>query len=122
LPAGRAVDRDRIAAFARELIDGCLAHQRPDGLFHDVIDKPETFVETNLAQMLAFAMYEGLHAGWLPASYRERADRLRTAARGKMDADGFVRGACSAPNFDRPGISTEAQAFAIMMEAAGARA
>jgi len=122
LPASRTADRDRIAAFARELTDGCLAHWRPDGLFHDVIDKPGTFVETNLAQMLAFAIYEGLRAGWLPVSYRERADRLRAAARGKMDAEGFVRGACGAPNFDRPGISTEAQAFAIMMEAAGARA
>jgi rhamnogalacturonyl hydrolase YesR len=122
LPAERAADRDRIAAFARELLDGCLAHQRPDGLFHNVIDQPESFVETNLAQMLAYALYEGVRGGWLPLEYRAKADRLRTAARAKMDAEGFVQGVCGAPEFDRPGISTEAQAFAILMEAAGARA
>jgi rhamnogalacturonyl hydrolase YesR len=119
LPAIRQSDRDHLAAFAREVIDGCLAHQRPEGLFHNVVDAPGTFVETNLAQMLAFAIYQGMADQWLPASYRPRADQMRTAARGKMDAHGFVQGACGAPDFDRPGISTEAQAFCILMESAG---
>lgn len=122
LPKDQSKDRDRLGEFARQIIDGCLAHQRPDGLFHNVVDQPSTFVETNLAQMLAFAIYEGVKAAWLPASYRTHADRMRTAARAKMDASGFVQGACGAPDFDRPGTSTEAQAFCIMMEAAGHRA
>jgi rhamnogalacturonyl hydrolase YesR len=119
LPSERSQDHARLAAFAREIIDGCLQHQRLDGLFHDVVDQPATFVETNLAQMLAFAIYEGIYAGWLAASYRQHADQMRAAARLKMDADGFVHGACGAPNFNRPGVSTEAQAFCILMEAAG---
>jgi len=122
LPAERRADRDRLAKFAREIVDGCVAYQREDGLFHDVVDKPETFVETNLAQMLAFAVYSGVAEGWLPVSYRAHADQMRAGARAKMDAYGFVQGACSAPMFDRPGISTEAQAFCVMMEAAGDRA
>jgi rhamnogalacturonyl hydrolase YesR len=113
--------RARLTAFACEIIDGCLAYQRPDGLFHDVVDRPETFVETNLAQMLAYAIYDGIAAGWLDASYRRHADRMRDAARLKMDADGYVQGACGAPNFNRPGVSTEAQAFCILMEAAGSK-
>ena len=121
LPPARSKDRERLALFAREIVDGCLRHQRADGLFHDAIDQPATFVETNLAQMLAYAVYEGVRGGWLPAGYRAQADRLRAAARNKMDAYGFVQGACSAPNFDRPGTSTEAQAFCILMEAAGNR-
>jgi hypothetical protein len=44
---------------------------------------------------------------------------MRTAARAKMDAYGYVQGVCSAPNFDRAGTSTEGQAFCILMEAAG---
>jgi rhamnogalacturonyl hydrolase YesR len=122
MPRERQKDREHLAAFAKEILDGCLAHQREDGLFHDVVDKPETFVETNLGQMLAFAAYEGVTAGWLPSSYRAHADRMRAAARLKMDDFGYVQGACGSPNFDRSGISTEAQAFCILMEAAGARA
>jgi rhamnogalacturonyl hydrolase YesR len=121
LPSERSQERAHLAAFAREIVDGCLQHQRPDGLFHDVVDQPATFVETNLAQMLAFTIYEGIAAGWLSLSYRQHADRMRAAARLKMDADGYVRGACGAPNFNRPGISTEAQAFCILMEAAGSK-
>jgi rhamnogalacturonyl hydrolase YesR len=121
LPSQRRQDRERLASFATELIDGCLRHKRTDGLFHDVIDQPLTFVETNLAQMLAFAMYSGVAAGWLPASYRAHADTMREAARQKMDADGFVQGVCGAPNFDSPGTSTEGQAFCILMEAAAAK-
>lgn len=112
-------DRERLVAFARDVIDGCLGHQRADGLFHDVVDKPETFVETNLAQMLAFAIFTGVTGGWLPKGYARHAVAMRTAARLKMDEHGFVQGACGAPNFDRPGISTEAQAFCVMMESAG---
>ena len=119
LPVERHRDRERLVEFAGAVVDGCLAHQRADGLFHDVVDKPETFVETNLAQMLAFAIYTGIKNGWLPKSYLIHADRMRAAARLKMDEHGFVQGASSAPNFDRPGISTEAQAFCVMMEAAG---
>lgn len=119
LPADRKNDRNYLVVFAREVIDGCLAHQRLDGLFHNVVDQPDTFVESNLAQMLAFAIYQGITDQWLPATYRTHASRMRAAARAKMDAYGFVQGACSAPNFDRPGISTEAQSFCILMESAG---
>ncbi len=119
LPADRHKDRAHLAEFAREVIDGCLAHQLADGLFYNVVDRPDTFVETNLAQMLAFAVYQGMTDGWLPASYCKSADKMRFAARAKMDGYGFVQGACGAPDFERPGISTEAQAFCILMEAAG---
>jgi rhamnogalacturonyl hydrolase YesR len=121
LPRDRRQHREHLAAFATEIIDGCLKHQRSDGLFHNVVDQPSSFVETNLAQMLSYAIYEGIAEGWLPATYRESANTMRAAARAKLDSFGFVQGVCSAPYFDRPGVSTEGQAFCIMMEAAGAR-
>jgi unsaturated rhamnogalacturonyl hydrolase len=119
LPTSRGSDREHLAEFARDVIDGCLKFQRPDGLFYNVVDRSDTFVETNLAQMLAFAVYQGMSDGWLPAEYRVHADRMRAGARAKMDKYGFVQGACGAPEFERPGISTEAQAFCVLMESAG---
>jgi rhamnogalacturonyl hydrolase YesR len=120
LPKARQADRERVAAFLRELLDGCLAHQRPDGLFHDMLDQPESFVETNLGQMLAFSIYTGVRGGWLPASYRPAADRMRAAARAKVDQFGFVQGVCGAPTFDHAGVAAEGQAFFLMMEVAQA--
>ena len=118
LPKDRQADKAKLVGYLKELIDGCLAHQLPSGLFNDVVDDPNTFEETNLAQMLAYSIYESVHGGWLPPSYLSAADRMRAAARAKVDRYGFVQGVCGAPDFNKPGISAEGQAFFLMMEAA----
>jgi len=117
LPEDRHADKARLAGYLKDLIDGCLAHQRPSGLFNDMVDDPNTFEETDLAQMLAYSIYESVRGGWLPSDYLPSADRMRAAARSKVDNDGFVQGVCGAPDFRRPGISAEGQAFFLMMEA-----
>jgi rhamnogalacturonyl hydrolase YesR len=118
LPEARAGDKQSLADHVRAVIDGCLIHQRQDGLFHDVVDQPETFVETNLSQMLAYSIYRGIFAGWLPPAYREYADKMREAVYQKVDDSGYVQGVCGAPNFDRAGTAPEGQAFFLLMEAA----
>lgn len=118
LPQHREDLRKKMTVYGKEVIDGCLAYQRPDGLFHDIIDDSTSFVETNLAQMLAFSIYTGIKAGWLDLTYKEKADSMRLAARAKTDEYGIVQGACGSPNFDRSGTSTEAQSFFLMMESA----
>lgn len=121
LPADRKDNRQRLAVFVKDIVDGCLAYQRPDGLFHDIVDRPNTFVEANLAQMLAFAIYTGILGGWLPSVYRDAVDRMRQGARDKMDSFGYVQSVCGAPNFESPGTSTEAQVFAMMMAVASSK-
>jgi len=118
LAAEKSAERARVARYLVELVDGCLAHQRADGLFHDVLDDPTTFVETNAGQMLAYTIYRGILGGWLDEGYRVRADRMRRAAWQKVDAHGLVQGVCGSPGFDHPGTATEGQAFFLLMEAA----
>jgi rhamnogalacturonyl hydrolase YesR len=122
LPADRVAEREQLAVMLKELLDGCLAHQRPDGLFYNDVDNPSSFVETNLGAMLAYAIYESVRGGWLPESYLVRADQMRAAVRAKVDQFGFVQGVAGAPRFDRPGISAEGQAFFILMEASARKA
>lgn len=118
LPASMSEVRDEFILRANQLLDGCIRHIRSDGLFHDVIDEPSTFVETNLSQMLAFSIYKGAKAGWIDESYVRVAHRMRAGALEKVDAYGRVQDACGSPTFDKPGTSTEAQAFFVMMETA----
>jgi unsaturated rhamnogalacturonyl hydrolase len=118
LPKGMADEKKRLIKYVEEVIEGCLAYQRKDGLFHDVVNNPRTFVETNLAQMLAYSIYRGIQGGWLDAGHRKHADRMRRAAHKKVDAYGLVQDACGAPIFDSPGTATEGQAFFLLMEAA----
>jgi unsaturated rhamnogalacturonyl hydrolase len=118
LPDSRKDLKDKMTGFGKEVIDGCMKYMRPDGLYHDIIDDPGTFVETNLAQMLSFSIYTGIKAGWLDNSYRQKADFMRQAARSKADDYGIIQGACGSPSFDKSGTSTEAQSFFLMMESA----
>jgi rhamnogalacturonyl hydrolase YesR len=118
LPAGMTAEREELAERAREILAGCLAHQRPDGLFHDVVDDPTTFVEVNLAQMLSWTIYRGVAAGWLAPSLLPRAEAMRAAAVARVDGEGLVQGVCGSPCFDRPGTAAEGQAFFLMMESA----
>jgi unsaturated rhamnogalacturonyl hydrolase len=106
---------------AAEVLDACLALARPDGLFHDVLDDPASFRETNAAQMFAYAAFTGVADGWLPPPYAHRARELLAAAGREIGDDGLVRGACGSPSFDRPGTSAEAQAFHLMAAAAEGR-
>lgn len=121
LPGEKQEARDRLAAMLKSLLDGCLALQRPDGMFHNIVDRPDTFVEVNLAQMLAFSIYTSVQGGWLPREYLKAADRMRQAARGKVDRYGFVQDVCGAPSFNAPGIAPEGQAAFLMMEAAAGK-
>lgn len=118
LPLAWDDEKQMLGLHAREIIDGCLAYQRPDGLFHDVVDQVDTFVETNLSQMLAYSIYRGIGGGWLPVVYKEQADKMRTAVHMKVDDAGYVQGVCGAPMFDRAGTAAEGQAFFLLMEAA----
>jgi unsaturated rhamnogalacturonyl hydrolase len=106
--------RAEVAAHAREVLDACLALRRPDGLFHDVLDDPATFRETNAAQMFSYAASVGAADGWLPDSYAAVGRDLLAAASGEVDEYGLVRGACGSPTFDHPGTSAEAQAFSLL--------
>lgn len=118
LPDDFSADRQRLQEMIRRLLKALRPHMRPDGLFHNVVDDPSTFVETNLSQMAAYTVYRGCIQGWLDASMASWADTMRLAAQGKVDSFGLVQGVCGAPDFDHPGTAPEGQAFYLLMEQA----
>jgi unsaturated rhamnogalacturonyl hydrolase len=118
LPDNMQVEKQKLIQYHIELLDGCLAHMREDGLFYDFVNEPNSFIELNLAQMLAYSIFRGIKGGWLNGSYLQKAELMRHAAYSKIDKYGYVQGVCGAPYFNSPGRSTEGQAFFLLMEAA----
>ena len=116
---GAVPHRAELAARAREVIEACLAHRRDDGLFHDTLDDPGTFVDAAPAQMLGYAVLTAVADGWLEPSWAETGRDLRLAA--GVAQDGLVRPVGGSPHFDRPGRSAEAQAFYLLAAAADRR-
>jgi len=118
LPESRMEDKKRLIDYVKELVDGCLKYLCEDGLFHNVINKPETFKEVNLSQMLSYTIFRGVAAGYLEAGYIVQAEKMRKAANEQVDYLGYVQNVCGVPNFDRPYVAPEGQAFFLLMETA----
>jgi len=121
LPDGYEAEKKKLEERIRLLLSSALRFQRPDGLFHDVLDDPAAFPEINCGQMFAYTIFRGVHEGWLDSSLLEAANRIRAAAHASVDAYGLVRNVCGMPHFDRPFVAPEGQAFFILMEAAYAK-
>lgn len=115
-----SAEKKLLIGYTKDVIDGCLKYMRPDGLFHDVVNKPETFIETNLGQMLAYSIYRGVAEGYIDPSYLSKAEIMRKAANDKVDKLGYVHGVCGVPTFDKPYFAPEGQAFYLLMETAAA--
>jgi rhamnogalacturonyl hydrolase YesR len=111
-------DRQYLITYLKDILDGCLAYQRTDGLFHDILDNPSSFIDTNVSQMIAYTIYRGVGRGYLSPDYLIKADKARTSVYAKVDPLGFVRDVCGMPDFLHAGVAPEGQAFFILMEAA----
>jgi rhamnogalacturonyl hydrolase YesR len=120
LPVSMVEEKKKLIGYVKDLLDGCLKYIREDGLFHDVVNRPDTFPEVNLSQMLAYSIYRGVAAGYLDPSYLKQAETMRKAANDRVDKLGYVHEVCGVPRFDRPYFAPEGQAFFLLMETAAA--
>ncbi len=118
LPDTMMEEKKKLVGYTKDLIDGCIKYMNADGTFHDVVNKPETFIEVNLSQMLAYSIFRGVAAGFLDSGYIEKAELMRKAANDRVDELGYIHDVCGCPNFDRSYFSPEAQAFYLLMETA----
>ncbi len=118
LPSDMTDEKVKLKEYLKEVIDGCLSYQCENGLFHDIVDDPETFIDSNLAQMLSYSIYRGVAYNWLDKEYIEKADKMRVAAYERVDDSGLIQGSCGVPDFNAPATAPEVQAFYILMEAA----
>jgi rhamnogalacturonyl hydrolase YesR len=118
LPDNMKEERERLNGYLNKLVAGVMKYQRPDGLFHDILDDPTTFVESCSSAMMAYTIYRGVDWGYLDKSYIPLADKIRKTLNEKIDKEGFLQGAASAPQFTESGVSPEGQAFFILMETA----
>lgn len=120
LPESMSAEKKQLMNYTRDVIDGCLKYLRPDGLFHNVVNRPDTFPEVNLSQMMCYSIFRGVAAGYLDSSYLKSAEIMRKAANDRVDKLGYVHDVCGVPNFDRPYFAPEGQAFYLLMETAAA--
>jgi len=118
LPGGMESERNMLRGRTLGLIEAAIPYMREDGLFHDILDDPDSYVDCCSSMMFAYAIFKGIADGWLDKKYMAAAEKARNAADSCVDRYGFITPVSGAYEFNRPGLSSEAQSFYILMEAA----
>jgi rhamnogalacturonyl hydrolase YesR len=75
-------------------VENLVALQHQDGLWHQVLDHPETYLETSGSAMYVLAIARGIREGWLPESFRENAERGWKGISERISEDGIISGIC----------------------------
>ncbi len=87
--------REEVLASYRAHMAAMAGLQDPTGLWHQVVDRPESYREFTVTAMAAFAVMRGLRKGWLQ---RERfepvADRAWDALKLRIGSDGTLVDVC----------------------------
>ncbi len=119
----------RILAGYRQMMAALLRYQGADGLWRQLIDKPESWPETSGSGMFTFAFVTGVKHGWLEeATYGPAARKAWLALVGHLDADANLREVCVGTNkgeseqfyLDRPRVVGDLHGQAPMLWTASA--
>ena len=91
--------RAHILAGYRKMMAALLKTQDQDGLWHQLIDKSDSWPETSGSAMFAFAFVTGVKHGWLDEkTYGPAARRAWLALVKELDANGNLREVCVGTN------------------------
>jgi rhamnogalacturonyl hydrolase YesR len=86
--------RDTVLTLFRQHVRGIAALQDTTGLWHQLVDQPDSYLETSSSAMFCYAMAKGIQRGWLSAEYRRHALRAWGGASTRIRPDGLVEGIC----------------------------
>ena len=103
----------RLMTGFQKMMAGLKASQGADGLWHQLLDEPQSWAETSGSAMFTYAMIVGVKHGWLDTAYGDAARRGWLALCGKLDARANLLEICAGTNqskdkqfyLDRPRIA-----------------
>ncbi len=76
------------------LLRSIVRYQAEDGMWHQVIDCPETYEESSATCAFVFALARAVRRGWLPPEYLEYVSRGWAAIESRISSDGRLSGIC----------------------------
>jgi rhamnogalacturonyl hydrolase YesR len=79
----------------REFAEGILRYQDGDGLWHQVLNRPDSYSETSCTAMFLLGLCRGIKNRWIDESYLEIAQKAYNGLiEHKIAADGTVYDVC----------------------------
>lgn len=88
--------RYNVLSAYRSHMSALAAHQDPNGMWHQVIDRPESYRELTSTCMITFAMIRGIRNNWLnPEGFRPVVERAWNAIKTRVPANGRLVDVCT---------------------------
>ncbi|MGE7774003.1 glycoside hydrolase family 88/105 protein [Chitinophaga sp. NPDC101104] len=92
-------NRPRILKAYQTMMASLLKYQADDGMWHQLIDDPQSWEETSCTGMFAFAMISGVKNGWLDAkTYGPAARKAWLSLITYLDENSDIRNVCEGTN------------------------
>lgn len=89
------LQRAYLLELLRAQIKALAALQSPEGLWHQLLDKNDTYLETSASAIYCYAFAKAINRGWVDARAYGPATLLAwNAVAAKVDAEGMVQGTC----------------------------
>ncbi len=87
-------DRAKVLDLYQRAIQGVAAVQGSTGLWRQLLDKTDSYLETSASAMFTFAVARGVNRGWLSPVYAPVAQAGWQAVAGRVHDDGQIEGIC----------------------------
>jgi rhamnogalacturonyl hydrolase YesR len=87
-------DRPKVLDIYRRAVQGVAAVQSGNGLWHQLLDKSDSYLETSASAMFTFAIARGVNRGWISPVYAPVAQAGWQAVATKVMEDGRIDGIC----------------------------
>ncbi len=87
-------ERARVLDQYRRAVQGVGAVQGGTGLWHQLLDRPDSYLETSASAMFVFAIARGVNRGWLSPAWAPPAQAGWKAIARRVRDDGRIEGIC----------------------------
>jgi unsaturated rhamnogalacturonyl hydrolase len=94
LPKNHPMRKKLLVLFQRH-IKGVINYQDKSGLWHQLLDKSDSYLETSSSAMFTYAIARGINRGYLAGSYASVANQGWKGILTKIRPDGKVEGVCT---------------------------
>ncbi|MFH1748551.1 MAG: glycoside hydrolase family 88 protein [Planctomycetota bacterium] len=93
--------RSELLTLYQDFMQDVVAHQGVGGMWHQLLDRPDSYEETSCTAMFVYALGRGVQRGWLGPAYADAAEQGFVSLTRKIALDGTIDNIC-------PGTGTQA--------------
>jgi unsaturated rhamnogalacturonyl hydrolase len=99
LPANHPKRAELIRLLLRQIV-GFSRYQDQTGLWHQLLDKPDSYLETSVTAMFTYTVAHAVNKGWINAKYLSIAKEGWRGLTSKVTANGELQDVCIGTNMD----------------------